>query len=1015
MRTLWTALFASLVALASAGPAGAQQVACLDCHGEVALAPTPHAELACTDCHAAFDNDPHPEPLPPVSEAVCADCHEAGEHLAASVHATPAEGGRAPSCKDCHGIAHELRRPTDPASPASPERLAATCAVCHAAEARAVARGAHAPGPGEAKGASCIDCHGQPHGIARATEALASCDTCHATVAAQQHASLHGKAAARGDRLAPTCVTCHGAHAVVPHRDPSSPVAVMNVPLLCGGCHKEGSEVSLFREIPQQNILQNYADSIHGEGLFQKGLTVTAVCTSCHTPHNILPHTDPASSINSKNVAATCQQCHAQIEQVHRKVIEGKLWEEQPHRIPACVDCHQPHKVRRVFYEAGMANRDCLSCHAKPELAMERDGTRISLFVDETAYAASTHAKTSCAQCHSEVAPSHERPCDAIRSKVNCGVCHAAQEEQYQKSTHGQLAAKGDQDAPGCLDCHNAHATSSKREATSPTFARNVPALCARCHRAGEQAAVRIESEVPDIVASYADSIHGKGLTQSGLVVTATCVNCHSSHGELPPADPASTVHPANLPTTCGQCHHGIAETFATSIHATGEAKDGVRLPVCEDCHSSHSIRRADAPGFRNRMMEQCGQCHKEETETFFETFHGKVSRLGTEGAAKCSDCHGSHNILPPVNPASTLSRANVVQTCAQCHPGSNRRFAGYLTHATHHDKDRWPWLYWSFRFMTLLLVGTLTFALLHTLAWLVRLWLSRDHWRQVKAMSRLEGDKKLYRRFTRGQRAQHLTMLLSFFTLALTGMAIKFSYAAWAQTIATLFGGQPTMALLHRIAGLVLIAVFVVHILHVRRKKREAGQTWRQLLTGPDTILFHSRDLRDVTGSIKWFFGMGPRPSYGRYTYWEKFDYFAVFWGVMVIGSTGFVLWFPELLTRILPGWSINVATIVHSDEALLAVGFIFTIHFFNTHFRPDKFPMDPVIFTGRMTLEELQHDKPDEYAELVRTGKLEEHLVGPIERRVEHGFKVFGFIALGVGLTLIALILYAMLFAYR
>ena len=80
--------------------------------------------------------------------------------------------------------------------------------------------------------------------------------------------------------------------------------------------------------------------------------------------------------------------------------------------------------------------------------------------------------------------------------------------------------------------------------------------------------------------------------------------------------------------------------------------------------------------------------------------------------------------------------------------------------------------------------------------------------------------------------------------------------------------------------------------------------------------------------------------PGYGRFTYWEKFDYFAVFWGMIIIGFTGLVLWFPEFFTRILPGWSINVATIIHSDEALLAVGFIFTIHFFNTHFRPDKFP---------------------------------------------------------------------------
>jgi predicted CXXCH cytochrome family protein len=602
-----------------------------------------------------------------------------------------------------------------------------------------------------------------------------------------------------------------------------------------------------------------------------------------------------------------------------------------------------------------------------------------------------------------------------VRRPADCSVCHAAQVEQYQGSIHGKLAAQGDADAPICSDCHSPHATASKRLPTSPTYARNVPALCATCHRAGEQAAVRIEAEVPDIVQSYADSIHGQALTESGLVVTATCVSCHTSHGELPPADPASSVNPAHLTETCGQCHRGVLESFAASVHATGEPRAGVPLPVCEDCHSSHQIGRADKPGFRNRMMAQCGRCHAEQTETFFETFHGKVSRLGTEGAAKCSDCHGSHAILPVADPRSTLSRANVVATCGQCHEGSNRRFAGYLTHATHHDRSRYPWLYWSFRFMTALLVGTLAFALLHTGAWLVRLWLSREQWRRVKAMSRTEGEQLLYRRFTRFQRLQHLLMMLSFFVLAISGMAIKFSYAGWAQVISRLFGGQPTMAVLHRLAAVVLVAVFVVHVLGVRRRRQETGQTWRQLLTGPDTILFARRDLRDLWGSIRWFFGRGPRPAYGRYTYWEKFDYFAVFWGVMVIGSTGFVLWFPELLTRVLPGWSINVATIVHSDEALLAVAFIFTIHFFNTHFRPDKFPMDPVILTGRVTVAELQHDKPDEYAELVRTGKLEEHLVPSFPRRIERAFKIFCAVALAIGLTVIGLILYAMLFSYQ
>jgi predicted CXXCH cytochrome family protein len=913
------------------------------------------------------------------------------------------------SCVDCHvdlagqGDGHE------------DDVVAVDCASCHAAAARDHRRGVHAaPATGAVPAAACADCH-RPHDARRAADALAACAACHEREATAQRASLHGRAAARGDRLAPTCATCHEAHAILPKSDPRSSVTTMNVPLLCGGCHKEGTEVSRFRDIPQEAILEHYVDSIHGEGLFRKGLTVTAVCTSCHTAHFILPHTDPRSSIAQGNVVATCTQCHAQIERVHRKVIDGALWEKEPHRIPVCVECHQPHEVRKVYYTAGMANRDCLSCHGKPELAMERDGAAISLHVDELAFAAGAHARVACAQCHSEVAPSHDRPCDAIRSRVDCGVCHAAQVDQYRTSLHGQLAARGDPDAPVCLDCHDRHATATKRSPTSPTFARNIPDLCAQCHRAGEKAAVRIHAAVPDIVASYADSIHGRGLTESGLVVTATCVSCHTSHGELPPDDPASSVHRSNLAHTCGQCHHGVEEAFAKSIHATGKPRGDIPLPVCEDCHSSHTIRRIDQPGFRTRMMEQCGRCHLEETETFFETFHGKVSRLGTEGAAKCSDCHGSHQILPTSHPDSTLSRANVVATCAQCHPGSHRRFAGYLTHATHHDKDRWPWLFWSFRLMTALLIGTLGFALLHTGAWLVRLWLSRDQWRAVKALARTEGQEQLVRRFTRFQRVLHLAMLLSFFTLSITGMALKFSYAGWAQAISWLLGGQPSMAVLHRMGAIVLLAVFAAHLWDVRRKKRESGRSWRELLTGPDTILFQRRDLTDLVASIRWFFGIGPRPRYGRYTYWEKFDYFAVFWGVMVIGSTGFVLWFPELLTRALPGWSINVATIVHSDEALLAVAFIFTIHFFNTHFRPDKFPMDPVIFTGRVTLDELRHDKPDEYDALVRGGRLEEHLVPPMRRSAERAFRIFGFVALGVGLTLIALILYAMLFAYR
>jgi cytochrome b subunit of formate dehydrogenase len=841
------------------------------------------------------------------------------------------------------------------------------------------------------------------------------CSFCHEEQAEEHANSLHGRAAARGDPLAPSCAQCHGSHFIRSHTDPTSPTSMLNIPELCGRCHHEGSPVSLTHEIPQDHILENYSLSIHGEGLFQKGLTVTAVCTSCHTSHNILPHTDPESSIHPANVAATCTICHGRIEDVHQQVIEGRLWEEEPHKIPACVDCHSPHRIRRVFYPSGMANADCLKCHADTTLTAERDGETVPLYVDEQAFNASAHTGTACAQCHTGVASSRTRPCETLVDPVDCSICHAGPVTEYAGSTHGTLFAAGDTDAPACIDCHSKHATQDNAWPTSPTFPRNVPRLCARCHRAGEQAAVRIHAEVEDIVQSYVDSIHGKGLVESGLVVTATCADCHSAHGELPPDDARSTVHTDNIAHTCGTCHHGIEEVYRTSIHFTGEPGLDRKLPTCEDCHSSHTINRTDLPGFRTLMMDQCGRCHAEEAETFFETFHGKFSKLGDEGAAKCYDCHGTHNILPIEDPASTLGREQVVETCGQCHEGSHRQFAGYLTHATHHDPDKHPWLFWAFWGMTTLLVGTLSFALLHTLAWLVRLWLSRSEWKRIKELHRAHRGQKLIRRFSRLQRSMHLTMLVSFFVLALTGMTLKFSYMGWAQVLSKMLGGFEAAGVLHRLGAVALFVVMVLHLGDVVGKKRKSGLGWFRYLTGPDTMLFHKRDLKELWQSIKWFVGVGPRPHYGRFTYWEKFDYFAVFWGIFVIGSTGMLLWFPELFTHVIPGWFLNVATIIHSDEALLAVAFIFTIHFFNTNFRPDKFPMDPVIFTGRVTVDELKYDKPGEYDALVSSGGLGKSLVDAFPRGVERAIKAFAATALSVGLILIVLIVYTMLFGYR
>lgn len=896
------------------------------------------------------------------------------------------------------------------------------CAGCHDTGRRTGKREKGVPPPFNAAalqasphaGMECAGCHADlakkefphPEKLARV-----DCGSCHADEQTQYASSLHGKAASRGDRLAPACKDCHGTHNVLRASAAGSPISTMEIPRLCGSCHREGTPVSETRAIAQTNILGNYTDSIHGEGLFKRGLTVTAVCTSCHTAHRVLPHTDSHSSIAKNNIAQTCTRCHAQIEVVHRKVIRGELWEKQPHLIPACVDCHEPHKVRRVFYPQGMSDRDCQRCHSDPAMkSVMRAGTNRPLFVDQNELAHSRHSRTACVQCHTGGTPSDVKPCRSMPAKVDCSICHAEMVAQYRESTHGSLAAQGSPDAPGCGDCHSAHGTLGKNDSASPTFSRNVPALCGKCHRSGQKAAVRYTGKQDHIVEHYTESIHGKGLLQSGLTVTADCADCHSAHHELPSKDPRSSVNPANIARTCAQCHRGIYEMYTASVHSDKVTHTGKQLPVCADCHSAHSIQRTDLSNFRLHIMDQCGRCHRQISDSYFETFHGKVSKLGYVKTAKCYDCHGAHNILPVNDIRSQLSRNNIVKTCSKCHTSSHRQFAGYLTHATHHDPKKYPFLFFTFWGMTSLLVGTMVVSGTHTMLWLNR---SLEYRKQFHTEEREAGV--YVRRFREFDRNLHLIVISSFLGLALTGMLLKFSYARWATVLAHALGGFEAAGLIHRFCAIATFAYFGLHIYDLVRQRRTSGKNWFRFLTGPDSMLFNGRDWVEFIGSLKWFFKRGPRPEYGRWTYWEKFDYFAVFWGVAVIGGTGLLLWFPEFFTRFVPGWFVNIATTIHSDEALLAVSFIFVVHFFNTHFRPEKFPMDTVIFTTGSPLEEFKKDRPREYQQLVESGKLETLLMPEPQTAAVKRWRRFGFTALSVGLILIALIVYAMIFAYR
>jgi hypothetical protein len=568
----------------------------------------------------------------------------------------------------------------------------------------------------------CVDCHQDvdaddlPH---EDELERVECSMCHDDAEEDYSAGLHGIAFANGDPLAPSCKNCHGYHYILPVSDHNSTVAPLKIPLLCGKCHKEGTPVQLQRNIPKDKILENYSFSIHGEGLLKKGLIVSATCVSCHSSHRILPHTDPRSTIARQNIAKTCSVCHAEIEIVHRKIIKGELWEKETHILPACVDCHQPHQIRNVFYEQGMADKDCLRCHENKNLKATDDGR--SLYVNEMVHQNSVHAKISCSQCHSDVNTSKLRPCVSIKNKVDCSVCHSEIGDEYETSTHGTLAAGLDPNAPVCKECHGTHNVLGKVNPDSPIFSTNIPTLCAKCHREGEQAAVRYMGTEKDIVQHYEESIHGLGLRKSGLTVTATCTNCHTAHHELPHNNPESSINPDNIASTCGTCHHGIEAAFLKSVHSTTVTTTDKTLPVCNDCHSAHTIKRSDSEGFKLEIMQQCGRCHDKIAETYFDTYHGKVSQLGYTKTAKCYDCHGSHDILPTDNPLSKLSHENIVETCKTCHKNAHRQFAGYFTHATHHDPEKYPILFWTFWGMTGLLVSTFFLAGLHTLLWLPR------------------------------------------------------------------------------------------------------------------------------------------------------------------------------------------------------------------------------------------------------------------------------------------------------
>jgi cytochrome b subunit of formate dehydrogenase len=610
---------------------------------------------------------------------------------------------------------------------------------------------------------------------------------------------------------------------------------------------------------------------------------------------------------------------------------------------------------------------------------------------NDVAFTSSAHPDLVCSDCHTNVTAAHEgADLEPLTEDMSCGECHGSVQRAIKRSAHGDGNAT-------CVDCHgaphNIHEAGNLASAVSPV---NQIKQCGACH-----------NEPPELVDGYLTSEHGKALLLSGLVNAPSCSSCHGDHQILETdKDRAATSH-AHSPEMCGECHLLLLNDWKDkSAHglAWQAGEDG---PVCVDCHSSHMIADPTTDAARHDAAGNCGGCHDKHLKSYRDSFHGKAAHLGMSGGAVCADCHSPHKNVAADQPDSSVHPDNVVATCGKCHEDATASFATFAPHNDPTDPDDIFAVYVVWIFMTSLLIGVFVFFGVHDLLWLQR---------SLVGVLRGEFDEERYgnsgkyiQRFRRKNMRMHVVIITTFILLALTGLPLKFHAAPWAQQLVDILGGIDSTRFIHRVAAIGTFGYMLVHIFDVLIRsviRKERGMFW-----GPNSMTPQPKDFFDFIGNIRYFLYMGERPPGDRWTYFEKFDYLAVFWGVMMIGVSGLFLWFPDFFTSFLPGWTLNAAYVIHSDEALLATGFIFFFHFFHTHLRPESFPMDLVIFTGKMSLERFKAERPLEYERLVANNELEDYLVeGPNPRQRRDAY-IFGSIFLTIGILLAIGIVWALL----
>jgi thiosulfate reductase cytochrome b subunit len=637
------------------------------------------------------------------------------------------------------------------------------------------------------------------------------------------------------------------------------------------------------------------------------------------------------------------------------------------------------------------ANGRCLGCHDNASFA---DAAGHSLAVLSASFQSSAHRGLACTDCHTDaLTVRHPRqPLAPVPLSV-CAGCHQGQIRTLASSIHGTRGM-----SPAlCTSCHgDVHSVPPPQNPNNSMSPVNQVRSCGQCHQ--------------NMMDAYLKSVHAHALLVAGLSSAPACTDCHGSgHGIQPVHNAAAPTSFGHVPQTCGTCHTGILRLWLTGTHGRLWQQGDTNGPVCSTCHEAHAIIVPTSAQMRQLFPSECGDCHAKLYQSYHDSFHGQATALGWVAVAKCSDCHTPHQNLPRTDARSSVNPARLTATCGKCHDGAvNAAFVTFDPHADPRDPHRNLYVHWAWLLMTGLLLAVFGFFAVHDFLWLQR-----------TVVGKLRGEYPTrpahgpyVRRFTTAQSIVHVTVIVSFLLLAATGLPLRFVGAPWAPWLTAAFGGIPSADILHRIAAVITFGYFGYHVLGVLYRmliKHEHGFLW-----GPRSMVPQPRDVRDLIANVAYFLYLRPRPAFDRWTYWEKFDYLAVFWGVAIIGFSGLMLWFPGAFTRVLPGWTLNVAFITHSDEALLATGFIFVFHFFHTHLRPEIFPMDPAVFTGRLPLERFEHERPLQYQRLLESHQLEQMLApAPTKAELARAY-VFGFLAVAVGVALAIGILVGLLQGY-